>query len=111
MSGIVSGLNYLHKNKVIHRDIKPQNIMVHADLTTPVIIDFGTSKEIQGGSTKTVNKGTEIYMAPEVRGCGQNQKGYNETADIYSLGIVLAQILFNLSSVEMCRNLFSENIF
>ena len=59
-------LSVLHKNKLIHRDIKPNNVMIE-DSGKVRIIDFGTVKIAKNETTYTINqKGTENYMSPEL---------------------------------------------
>ena len=89
--GIVAGMEYVHSQKVIHRDIKPQNILLFGpkDDMVPKIADFGVSKVIQTVMTLT-KVGQELYMAPEVR---MNLR-YGFTADIYSLSMMLFE-MFN----------------
>jgi serine/threonine protein kinase len=65
----------------------------------PIIIDFGESKIISG-NTMTKDKGTENYIAPEVRGQNNQKNKYDYKADIYSLGIVFAQVLFHLNTSD-----------
>lgn len=60
-------LSVLHKNKLIHRDIKPNNVMVENSTGKVRIIDFGTVKIAKNETTFTINqKGTENYMSPEL---------------------------------------------
>ena len=89
--GIIAGLEYLHSHKVIHRDIKPQNILMFGprDDMVPKIADFGVSKVIQTVMTLS-RAGQELYMAPEVR---MNLR-YGFKADIFSLSMVLFE-MFN----------------
>jgi len=89
--GIIAGLEYVHLQKVIHRDIKPQNILMFGprDDMVPKIADFGVSKVILTVMTLT-KVGQELYMAPEVR---MNFK-YGFKADIFSLSMVLFE-MFN----------------
>ena len=76
-------LDYLNKKKIIHRDIKPNNIMV--DTTGYLkLIDFGAAKKIPNGYAKTII-GTPFYMAPEV----VEGKNYSFSCDYYSVGICL----------------------
>lgn len=83
-----SALIQCEKNNVIHRDIKPQNILVSADGTYK-LADFGIAKVIEKTKAAGTRLGTEEYMAPEVF----NMQPYEFTADIYSLGLVLYWLL------------------
>ena len=76
------------KHGIIHRDIKPQNIFVSNDGDYK-LGDFGIARTMDGTSSATHQIGTYNYMAPEVF----NNKPYNHTADIYSLGMVLYWLL------------------
>jgi len=89
--GIVDGLEYVHSQKVIHRDIKPMNILMFGqkDDMIPKIADFGSAKAIER-VTKNTKVGEYIYMAPEVAQHCQ----YGFTADIFSLAMMLFE-MFN----------------
>ncbi|WP_154223422.1 serine/threonine-protein kinase [Marinicella rhabdoformis] len=97
---IADGLNSAHQKYIIHRDIKPQNIMLSADGTLK-ILDFGiaglikqqnkvASSETEGESqVKTMAVGTPSYMSPEqARGLNLDQR-----SDIFSFGTLLYQML------------------
>lgn len=86
---ILLGLDYLHKNRVIHRDIKGANVLVD-DRGTIKLADFGASKRIEG-LTEMDNqslRGTPYYMAPEVI----RQTGHGCPADIWSVGCTVFQM-------------------
>lgn len=88
---MLSALRYCHEQQVVHRDVKPENIMlVHrrregADFPSVKLIDFGLSTRFAKGVPLRERVGTEDYMAPEVF----YRQFYDETCDIYSLGCVL----------------------
>jgi serine/threonine protein kinase len=91
---IASGLSYAHSKKVIHGDIKPENILLGSNNIIK-ITDFGLSRVITQSFKMSINDtseytvGTQQYMAPEL-GYG---KSINEKSDIYSLGILISEML------------------
>ncbi len=98
---ILESVDYLHKQKVIHRDLKPNNILI-TDGTNGrfvKITDFGlaTIHEFEGQS-HTKYTGTQRYVAPEV----MSSRKYDTKADIYSLGLIL-QELFNIDINEYLK--------
>lgn len=90
MKQLVSAINHAHENNIIHRDIKPQNVLVKDDGTIK-ITDFGIA--VANGSVQlTFNNtvmGSAHYLAPETT----QGKEPNEQVDIYSLGIVFYELL------------------
>lgn len=88
---IARAVHYAHERGVLHRDIKPGNILID-DTGDPYLTDFGLAKLTDAGrplSHSGVVKGTPAYMAPEqARG-----EVVTQAADIYSLGVVLYEML------------------
>ena len=86
---IIEGLKYIHRKKIVHRDIKLDNILI--DLTNTVkICDFGVSKKINKGDVMYDHCGTPAYIAPEIF----KNHGYEGFAcDIWSAGVTLYYML------------------
>lgn len=86
---LVSALYYLHSHRVLHRDLKPQNILLdtknHAKLC-----DFGFARNMSTGThVLTSIKGTPLYMAPELI----DELPYDHNADLWSLGCIIYELL------------------
>lgn len=85
---IASGLSAAHDNRIIHRDIKPQNIIMSRDGKVKVT-DFGIAKVADSTTVTTTAAGTVHYISPE-----QARGGYSdEKSDIYSLGITMYEMV------------------
>ncbi|KAL5103744.1 Serine/threonine-protein kinase mig-15 [Taenia crassiceps] len=90
---ILRGLSHLHANRVIHRDIKGQNVLL-TDNADVKLVDFGVSAQLD----RTIGKrntfiGTPYWMAPEVINCEQDAScTYDARSDIWSLGITALEM-------------------
>ncbi len=88
---IASGLAAAHAKGIVHRDVKPGNILFRGD-GTPLISDFGIAKRLTGDADLTTTGmfvGSPNYMAPEQSDVGQ----IDGRADIYSLGVIFFEML------------------
>ncbi len=87
---IAAALQYAHDSKVVHRDVKPSNILLRSD-GYAYLVDFGLAKALMGAESLTSDGamvGTPEYMAPE-----QSNGESDYRSDIYSLGVILYQML------------------
>jgi len=84
----LNGLKYLYKKNILHRDIKPQNILIHDYIIK--ICDFGFAKNIKDVDLINTFCGSPLYMAPEMI----INREYNDKSDIWSLGVIIYEIIF-----------------
>ena len=126
MRQIVSGLNYLHKKNILHRDIKLDNILVNFDdeedrknrnmMKAKVkIIDFGFARHLEPSQLAYSTLGSPINMDPGIlrklnRMEHSKEYGYDQKADIWSLGTICYEMLIgkNTFNAETMRELISK---
>lgn len=103
LNEVLSALSYVHKNDLIHLDIKPSNIMLSNEDSVK-LIDFGIS---QGSKLDTMEKamGSPAYMSPEQI----NGKNINFQTDIYAVGIAMFELLTGKLPFENCQT--KEEVF
>ncbi|KAM3217197.1 hypothetical protein T459_23017 [Capsicum annuum] len=91
MQQLASGLKILRNNNLIHRDLKPQNLLLSSnhDRSTLKIADFGFARSLQPRGLAETLCGSPLYMAPEIM---QLQK-YDAKADLWSVGAILFQLV------------------
>lgn len=90
MSCILLGLEHLHQQNVVHRDLKPDNILIQCGI--PRLADFGLSRVLNNTlSTAGSWAGTPLYMAPEAFKTGKENRSYQ--TDIWSSGVILYEML------------------
>ncbi|MDP8269732.1 MAG: serine/threonine-protein kinase, partial [Candidatus Tenebribacter davisii] len=88
---IASGMSYAHQNGILHKDIKPQNVILTKDNNVK-IMDFGIAETVRTSMSRiqnTTSSGTLVYMSPEqIKG-----KDVGKESDIYSFGAMLYELL------------------
>ncbi|KAK6129318.1 hypothetical protein DH2020_036926 [Rehmannia glutinosa] len=109
---LARGLSYLHYKKIVHRDVKTENMLLDKNRTVK-IADFGVARvEASNPNEMTGETGTLGYMAPEVL----NGNPYNRKCDVYSFGICLWEIYCcdmpypNLSFSELTSAVVRQNL-
>lgn len=84
-------LSFVHQKGIVHRDVKPANILFHSD-GTPILTDFGVAKQAQVDNRLTMDGtaiGSPYYLSPEQAEC----RNVDGRADIYGLGVILFEMI------------------
>jgi len=115
MAELILAVEEIHQNGIIHRDIKPDNVLFDAE-GHAMLCDFGLSKEgmFQKKLTRTVLGGGYSYQIPEVL----NERPYDKSVDVYLLGLVAYEMLCGKSAfpsnempIEMLNKRIKESQF
>ena len=96
LAKVARAMEFAHERGVIHRDLKPQNIMIDEESGEPKILDFGLAKNVDSQQLQQLTQmgaflGTPAYMAPEQAGGDPN--AVDRRADTYALGAILYEVL------------------
>ena len=95
---MLKAVNYIHERRIIHLDLKPQNIMMknRKDEFRIKLIDFGLAKRLDHGKVKTGFVGTVGFMAPEIATSqygGHALEYATPATDIFSLGVIIYMLV------------------
>ena len=89
MKQVIDGIKYLLSNQIMHRDLKPHNILLN-DKGELKIADFGFARHFENDGMVETLCGTPLYMAPEI----MKKQKYTIKSDLWSIGIIMYQMLF-----------------
>jgi serine/threonine protein kinase len=107
---VFTAIDYCHKKKVAHRDIKPQNVFLHeeGDDTSVRVANFGFAKKVMKENSLQTLCGTANYVAPEIlnKAC----QGYDQRCDIWSLGVFTYVLLGGYPPFEGVHDNLADEI-
>lgn len=109
---IANGLQHIRANEAIHRDLKPQNLLLKRGANDEILLkiaDFGYAREVESAfSMISTIAGTPLYMAPEIlRGTVSGASDYSASSDLWSVGVIFYEMLFGsvpFSYVRCCSS-------
>lgn len=104
LSGVLDGLEVIHDRAILHRDLKPNNVMLRED-GAPVIIDFGAARDFQVRHSRSITTiATAGYAPPEQYGVGQQ----GPWSDLYALGAIAYRAVAGVAPVVSLQRLRTD---
>lgn len=103
VGGIFSALEHIHAVHIVHRDVKPSNVLVSADGQYAKLTDFGLAARLSDGGRGLLTAvcGTHDFLAPEMIRCGHGEvDGYGATVDMWAMGLLMHTILLGTNPFE-----------
>ncbi len=106
---VCMGVQHAHQKGVIHRDLKPDNVLVREldGAPRPTIIDFGIAVASDTGASGHERAGTRAYMSPEQ--AAGNLRDLDTRSDVYALGVMLFELLVGDDAVRLTTQLYESN--
>jgi serine/threonine protein kinase len=102
MKKVLDALDYAHQQDIIHRDVKPANILIETHTKRPIITDFGLAQILRmRHNTSSLIQGSPVYMAPEQI---VNRK-LDERVDVYAAGTMLFEMLVSYLPLPKCSSI------
>lgn len=98
---IIEALKFLQESKIIHRDIKPKNILLKNDKKELKLCDFGFAKLKTGFERVNTICGSPLYMAPELL----EEKTYTDIVDVWAIGMILYEMLYGNHPYAKCKDI------
>lgn len=107
---LASALKYLKTNCIMHRDIKPHNILLNAN-DDIILTDFNFAKEMEEFSLADTLCGSPLYMAPEIiKNSLEAGQGYTINADLWSIGVLMYEMIYGYNPFNRARDIRDINI-
>ncbi len=101
LEGVLSGLEYLHERKIIHGDVKPQNILISSS-DTGVLTDYGISCQFFTSGPVPLKNAYNLHIAPETIGTGR----ISVQTDIYQVGMTAFRLL---NGIDCFQQIYDDN--
>jgi serine/threonine protein kinase len=107
VAGVLDGLKEVHERAVLHRDLKPNNIMLRGN-GTPVLIDFGAARDFRSRHSRSITAiATPGYTPPEQYGVGGQQGPWS---DLYALGAILYRCVTGAAPLDSLQRLRHDRL-
>lgn len=92
IAAVASGLDAVHARGLVHRDVKPANIVLDRSTERPVLVDFGLARRAGGADGRAATGGTPLYIAPE-QACDADGTATCAASDLYALAATTFELL------------------